>query len=302
MHLYAPHVRRAGPSRFRAITGAQQSLYARAKAAYDQASILLERIRALDPAADPEEFAAFKAIVRSEITELVNELGVEGGPRVRRVDTYFDSLLGLNQTLTDAEQVQGRSRRLREVGGLTRDNVNTIDEEQVLSDYLTLVDYVISLRLSWNAQRRFFDRTGGVQPFLGTQLVLVSRALAVIAESVQEVYFTLDSVFLGSAERQTIELIYAGAPSIFLGELLEWVDRFASEEGRALIQDAGKEGVRALFPTLDTLTGLVRGALIPPQDPNRIPEGYRTSRVQRALVELAQYLDEAASLARPFLS
>src|SRR5262249_21693838 len=69
-----------------AITGAQASIYARGKAALDQSLIILGRLYALDPAADPQEVEARRAIVRSEVTELVNELGVEGGPRVQRVD------------------------------------------------------------------------------------------------------------------------------------------------------------------------------------------------------------------------
>ena len=283
-----------------AITGAQQSLYARAKAALDESLKLIDRIYALDPAADPEEDEASRAIIRSELTELVNELGVEGGPRVQRVDTLFDLLAGITFT-ADPNQVQGELRRFRDVFGLTAVHVNTINEEQDLTDFLTLLDYVISLRQSWNAIRDSFDANSTAQKFLGTQLVLLSRTLAVISESVQEVYFAMDSVFLGSAERLTIRLDFTFAPSILVGELLGWVDRFASEEGPRLIQDGGKAGVGALFPTVDRLAALVHGALIPPQDANRLPVGYRTSRVQRAVEELADYLDRAASLARAVL-
>ena len=124
--------------------------------------------------------------------------------------------------------------------------MNTVEEEQNLTNFLILVDYVISLKQSWDTQRKFFDRVGTDEPFLGTHLVLLSRSLAVVAEATQEVYLTMDSVFLGPAERQTIELDFAGktipvsattsftfpstTPPLFVAELLEWVDRFASEE------------------------------------------------------------------------
>src|SRR5262249_33828236 len=62
------------------------------------------------------------------------------------------------------------------------------------------------LKQSWNGYRSFFSRSAAVQPYLGTQLVLLSRALTAAGEAVQDVYFTMDSVFLGPAERQTIEL------------------------------------------------------------------------------------------------
>jgi hypothetical protein len=283
-----------------AVTGAQASIYARAKAALDQSTILLDRLFPLDPAADPQNTDADRAITRSDLTELVNELGIEGGPRVLRVDSLFDHLRGADTTF-DPEQVQGQLRQLRDDFGLTRDRVTTIEEEQNLTDFITLVDYVNSLFLSWKSQRAFFDRSGTTVPFLGTQLVLVSRELSVVSESVQDAYYALDSVFIGASERQTIPLTFTdGRPPIFVGELLAWADRFATEEGPRLIQDAGKFGVRAFFPTIDTLRLLVRGALVPPQDPFGVPAGYRTARVQRALQELAGHLDDVAALARPF--
>jgi hypothetical protein len=285
-----------------AVTGAQASIYSRAKAALDQSTMILDRIYPLDPAADPQETEASRAIVRSEFTELVNELGIEGGPRVHRVDSLFDQLRGSNNTSFDPEQVQGQLRALREEFGLERNRVNTIEEEQDLTDFLTLVDYINSLFQSWTSQRPFFDRSSTVEPFLGTQLVLVSRQLAVVAESVREVYYAMDSVFLGGAERQTIELVFTNPkrPSLFVSELLMWVERFAAEEGTLLIRDAGKAGVKAFFPTVERLFEAVRDSRIPPQDANRLPAAYRTARVQRSLAELETHLKRLADLANKF--
>ncbi|HEU0177012.1 MAG TPA: hypothetical protein VFV58_22345 [Blastocatellia bacterium] len=286
-----------------AVTGAQASIYARAKAALDQSTMILDRLYPLDPAADPQETEASRAIVRSEFTELVNELGIEGGPRVHRVDSLFEQLRGPNSTSFDPEQVQGQLRAMREKFGLERKRVNTIEEEQDLTDFLTMVDYVNSLFQSWTSQRQFFDRSSTVEPFLGTQLVLVSRQLAVVAESVHEVYYAMDSVFLGGAERQTIELVFTNPkrPSLFVSELLMWVERFATEEGTLLIRDAGKAGVKAFFPTIDRLFEAARDSRIPPQDPNRLPAAYSVARVQRSLAELETHLKRLADLARKFL-
>jgi hypothetical protein len=286
-----------------AITGAQASIYSRAKVALEQSSSILARLYPLNADADDEDVEASRAIVRSLWTELVGELGMEGGPRVERVDSLFAQLLGAGNTSFDLELLPADSQlgQMRDNLGLTNSNVNTVVEEGNLTDFITLLHYVSSLNQSWIAQRRFFDRSNVAQPFLGTQLVLVSRALAVLSESVHEVYYAMDSVFLAAAERQTIELVFANRPPIFVAELLAWVDRFASEEAPLLIQDAGKAGVRALFPTVDTITTLVRDAQIPPQNPNRLPAAYRTSRVQRSLQELTTHLSATANLAREFL-
>jgi hypothetical protein len=271
-----------------AITGAQASLYTRAKAALDQSLLLLDRVKALAPAADPQNTEADRAMVRTELTELVNELGVEGGPRVQRVDALFELLRGPINGTTDPLRVRGLLGEMRKNFGMARDQVLTVEEEQNLSDFITLVDYVNSLKQSWDQQRQFFDRSGLTKPFLGTQLVHISWVLAVV------------SVFLGGAERQTIDLISTkpGRPLISVAEMLNWVERFASEEGPRLAQDGGKAGVRAFFPTLDRLIDVVHDAQIPPQDPRRLPTAYATARVQRALQELESHLRETAKLAR----
>lgn len=284
-----------------AITGAQASIYNRARVALDESLPLLAGLYPLLSTADKEDSEAARAIVRSNLTELVNELGMQGGPRVQRVDTLF-GLLGAD-ILKNPENIGGNLGNLRKQFGLKRSRVNTVEEEQNLTNFFILVDYVNSLKQSWDTQRDFFDRAG-TDVFLGTQLVLLSRALAVVVEGVHEVTYAMDSVFLDAAERQTVRLDFssAGEPALFVAELLDWVDTFASKEGPYLIQEAGKAGVASLLPTVKQLHKLVKAAQIPPQNPEKLPSGYRTARVQRALGELVDHLEEATVLIKQLSS
>lgn len=261
-----------------ALTGAQASIYKRAKAAIDQSLPLLDGLYPLRADADIEDLDAARAIVRSELLELVRELGLEGGPRVQRVDELLALLLGPESASTVPEQVQGQLGELRERFGLKRENVNTVEEEQNLTNFLILADNITCL---------------------GTQAVLLARALGSVAESVKEVYFVLDSVFLGPAERQTTQLDIPGETPIFVSELLEWVEYFASEEGPRLIKEGGKDGViRAFVPTLDRIRRLVNGALaISQQDSSNPGRDFHTARVQAALEGLKNELDETFRLA-----
>jgi len=277
-----------------ALTGAQASIYTRAKVALDQVLPLLAGLYPLRADADEQDTEALRAIVRSGFTELVNELATEGGPRVLRVDDLFRQLV--DTTNSDPEQVRGQLGQLASLFGLQRRRVNTIDEEQNLTNFLICADYVLGLQQSWLTQRRFFTRGSGSEPFLGTQLVLVERSLAVVSESVREVYLAMDSVFLGREERQVVELRFPNEPSLFVAELLGWIDQVASNEGPQLIKDGGKQGVISFQPTVDRLATLAAGALIPPQNPADLPAGYRTARVQRALQELADHLSETSQL------
>jgi hypothetical protein len=56
----------------------------------------------LNPDTDEEMVTALNDIVSSQFTELVNELGNPGGPRISRVNQYFNLLLGDSNFLSRA--------------------------------------------------------------------------------------------------------------------------------------------------------------------------------------------------------
>ena len=289
-----------------AITGAQASIYARAKAALEQSLPLLEGLQPLRSDADEEDLEASRAIVRSALKEIVDELGIKGGPRVVRVDELFASLLGNVINLSDPEQVGGQLGLLRDRFGMQRQFVNTVEEEQNLTNFLILVDSAVSLRLTWESQKPFFTRTSP-DVFFGTQQVLLGRALGVVAESVHEAYFAMNSVFLGPAERETTILNLeitddAGNPitvTLTVAELLDWVERFATAEGLRLIREGGKDGViHAFVPTVEKLRDVVQAAAVVAQSNSDNPtQAFHTARVRRALNELQGHLETTFELA-----
>jgi hypothetical protein len=304
------------------ITGAQASVYQRAKDALDKSLPLLDGLYPLFKEAKDEDVAALRATVRSQFTDLVKELGLLGGPRISRITQLFSLLLGqqlpqnfsgvqafLPTFKTDPDQISGSLGNLRvECGfGQADDQVNTVEDEQDVTNFRIVTDYVTSLALSWLNNLQFFG-LGTPTPFFGTQLVLLSRQLSVIAESANEVRFTLDSVFIGPAERQTLQINFgspapANTPAMFLEDLLTWIDSFASEEGPRLIQDGGKFAVGESFVPIGTqLQTLVAGA-VPgagrPVNVLSLPRGYRTKRVRRSLEELRDQLQELVNLAAP---
>jgi hypothetical protein len=294
------------------ITGAQASIYSRGKVALDQCLPLLDGLYKLDPEAVDEDVAALKSVVKSQLSELVNELGFLGGPRVSRVNQYFNLLLGSNTfpvspqpntalSLTDPDQVQGTLGNLRDELGLSfthQDFVNSVEDETDLSNFRIVSDYVTSLAQTW-LNNVGFVVLNTTTPFFGTQLVLLSRQLSVIAESVDEVRFTLDSVFLGPAERQTMELAFPPASRlapIFLEDWLSWAFGFATEEGPRLIQDGGKFAVQNTFyPVVNQLLTIAQ--LIP--SVTGLPPGFYTPRVQLSLADLIDQLNSLAGLAKP---
>ncbi len=304
-----------------ALTGAQASIYERAKDALGRSLDQLRILTSLRSDEDVQEIDAARVIVETEFTQLVNELGLEGGPRAQRVDELFLLLIdpdtapdgsartqlgfelidqpGVNiLTVSDVLQDLGSGEvgRLGDTLGLMRTYVNTIAEEQNLTNFIVLRDHIESLYASWQEFRPNF--VGGVSAFLGTQLVLLQRALSVVGESVGALTRAMDSVFFGRAERQTVQVKFpsdtAGQPvppEMSVDQLLTWIHGYASEEAPRIIRDAGKRGIRTIVPTLNLLQRRIeRGAIPHP--------AARHPRVRSQVEELSRQLSDASRYAQ----
>jgi hypothetical protein len=191
--------------------------------------------------------------------------------------------------------------RLRDVLGLrSSDNlVNSVADEQNQTDYRVFADYLTSLAQSWLNNQKFFQFYSET-PFLGTQLVPISRQLSVIAESVDDVRFTLDSVFIGAAERQTLVLHFGqGIEPMYAEDFFRWIQNFVTEEAPSYIQDGGKFGIgNSLVPFSEQFRKMTH-ALLTAKANNQLPEGFRTRRVQRSIESLEKALEELVRLASP---
>jgi hypothetical protein len=299
------------------ITGAQASLYTRAKTALDECLPLLDGLYPLDPDADPEYVKALRDLAKSQITAIVSELGMVGGPSVLRVNTYFGILLNTPQPITfgpagtapefDPDQIGGTLGQLRDTYGIyfqkngqNNPFSNSIEDEQDVTNFRVVSDYVTSLLQSWISNGQFFVLGSASQPaFFGTQLVLISRQFSVISETVNELRFAFDSVFIGPSERQTLLLQFLRFPNIFLEDMLREIETFVTQEGPGLLQDGGRISVtNNILPVIKSFEGMVREARRP-ANIFSLPDGYRTIRVQRAVDDLRDQLGELISLVQP---
>jgi hypothetical protein len=180
---------------------------------------------------------------------------------------------------------------------------------------------VLSLQESWSSDRGLLSVLDS-HTSLGTILIWLSRSLEAVSESVDDLTFAMDSVYVDAAQRQVVELRFASLPPftvpglplrkqttepitfgqheppILLSDLLDWVIRASRDEGPRIVQDAGKDGVLAFFPVLNRLRILIHATREAIHNQHTLPHGLRTPRVRRALHVLAGQLDEAADLAR----
>jgi hypothetical protein len=280
------------------VTGGQASLYTRARTLHVEITRILDALKPLRPDADPEDCEAYRVLVRDSVRQVVSELGMPGGPRVELVDSAFSVLTGQqfgpaqgstsgaivpaaialrapgSVTLNrfghvpvdlappgeTADDIPGQLGALRERFGLTDDNVNTVEEEQVRTAFVTLVDLVVDLQRSWSSQRLAFGSDIG-RGFLGTELVLINRLMAASAEQVDELEAVLESALVSSAERQTIEL--DRRTRLTLDGLLRWMRSFLTEDGPRIARDTGRDGLTTSFtPTVLAILQALRCTLV----------------------------------------
>jgi hypothetical protein len=291
------------------ITGAQASLYTRAKVAQDNCLPLLDGLYALDPSADPEYVTALRTMAKSQITEIVKQFGVVP-PSILRVNTYFRILLKAKSfnfkspnIQADPDLVGGTLGDIRDIYGIWfqkggKDNrfSNSVDDEQNITNFRVISDYMTSLLQSWLSNGQYFMlSTESMPAFLGTQLILISRQLNVIAETVNEVRFALDSVFVGPNERQTLLLVFAdGAdlPAMYLEDVLNEIESSVTDELPRLIKDGGRIAINNnLLPVVQTLMNMIQGARNP-VNVDTLPDGFSTARVRHSFDDLSDQLEQ----------
>ena len=117
---------------------------------------LLRGPTTLNPAAyPPQDLEAIRTIVTAELNELVSELAWEGGPRIQRVDELFVLLLGENHRSfsPNPDRAKGQLGILRDRFALTEDQIDTVDEERVVTNFRVIVEQVLALQASWFKDR-----------------------------------------------------------------------------------------------------------------------------------------------------
>ena len=273
------------------VTGAQASLAGRARVAVDNALPLLDNLYPLREDADDELIAAARSIVRTEFTQIVAELGTDGGPRVSRVDNLFGLLLTNRFNVAAGVDAVGHLGVLEYELGLRRELVNTLDEETNYTNFVALRDYVLSVRTGWEGFR------GLLGSDLGTQFTLLSRALSVTAEAVEEVNDAMDSVYVGRAERQVASFVGVNGQRLLIDELLSWVATFASDEAPRLVHDGGRRGVESLIPTAQLLGRSLERLVHAILTDENLSEGLRQARVVNAIRELRGHVGRVETLA-----
>jgi hypothetical protein len=235
------------------ISAEQSTLYRQSSIIAADAIKVLSGLQPFTPVADLDRVEALRALVKSQITSLVDEFGRPDTPRAQRVDTYFDALKGPNGFLGQF----GRSALLeRSLATPT----TTADESQV-AGYELLKNYIDTLEATWN---RYLAQTDPNQPvnvlLFSERLARASVLLSAVAGSNASFIAAMDSVGFTEQERRsnaakftTMGTDEPELPDITVNDLNDWLDRFATMEGPYLLADSGQYGLDFVTNQADKL-------------------------------------------------
>lgn len=264
------------------IRGTQATYYQQVNKIRDAAFELLNMLVCQLRDCDEEEIDFLKENIRTTVSDIVAEIGREGGALPKRVDVLFDTLREDLDALEDALGVGAPLGDQKEMDIAQREenqrNFRLLNESLIVGAF--------SLQ---NVSNQY--RVEIVQA-RGTLLATLLRTVEAIADSVQGIYSLMDSVRLGAVDRRVT--IVTGATTV--EQLLSWIETSASTEWPARLGggDTREIEVRAVHRTADGQINLID--IFIANLPNIIQTG--ANRVGGALRELRRELVEVRRLGR----
>jgi hypothetical protein len=313
------------------VTGRQASLARLAGSIADDIVPLVDGMTPLVPedSVNPDEIGAAQAIFDESLPAFVTEMGMDGGPRTIRAQGLLTDTATQLQALgmilgALGTQPVGPGVDLSNpttwgpppppVGAAPQTGfpwvaltpttwwppsemfVVTVGDEQNLTNYRIAFDR-ISILVSQFQNVYMAGGAPGAQPQdRGMLIVLLQRALDASGQAAQAVIDALDSVNLGSDERQVIDVDLTG---LTVEDVLSWAVSFPSDEAPSLLQDGGKLGARSIESRTNAILGSVNDIRTPVVGVSPQPAGLQHPRVVYALDLLVDALQDVLNNATP---
>lgn len=235
------------------ISARQANLYRQATVIASDGLRVLASLNPFVPESELDQVEALRAMIRSEINSLVEEFGRVDEPRKERVLAYFSSLrLHLNDF----------GRR-----GFLDNSVQptSVEDEAQIAGFELLKNYRSTLREAWENFYQF-DTKSSTSFSLSERVERASILLPIVSQVNSDFEAAMDSVGFAESERRSLAARFdtlAGLqplpvppdalPDITVYDLTEWIDRFASLEGPAILADSGLYGLDFVTDQADRL-------------------------------------------------
>lgn len=227
---------------------AAAGIYAGVESLLEEALELLNQLEPLTPETSSQAVDEVRALVRTELNELIKEINRIDGPRVVRVDGLFQAVLGAeNQTglLTDLDVASGLSSE----NGLTAPD-GASHSRQV---FRSLRKSLVNLRGNWQSiavkGKEDADR---LQAYLNQLKTITTHA--------GQIQISLRFGLPGTSRWAEMSLTDEVGNTILARDLIGWILHFGSDEGPQLLQAGGIRGIAAIQTITVMLLALLEQA------------------------------------------
>jgi hypothetical protein len=296
-----------------AANGYPGTISARQAILYREASILandglrvLASLYPFVPEAELDQVESLRALINAEINSLVVEFGRVDEPRKERVLAYFSAL---RTHLNDFGRRAFLDRSIQPT---------TVEDEAQLAGFELLKSYARTLREAWNT---FSDFITSPSRFSLSRLVEYANILLpVVAQVNNDFEAAMDSVDFPETERRSIASRFTRLAALLplpslpippgtlsditVYDLTEWIGRYASTEGPAILADSGQYGLDFISDQANQLFWVIApvAAIIEFNANNNVANSLMlvqvlsNERVHFALNSLLSQLNELASL------
>jgi hypothetical protein len=230
----------------------QAALYRQAVTIAGDTQRVLAELEPFAEIGDEQKIEALRALIRSELSELTQEFGRVDKPRPQRVEAYFDQLIGPNGHVI---QFGHRAFLDRQLAVPT-----TTEDEGQLAGFELLRRYIDMLRTAWNNYNQ--PQINQCFPAFSDRLTRAQTLLPSIAAALDTFMSSMSAVGFADAERRTevarfTRLAPANAipplPDLTVGDLNEWIDRFANIEAQTVLSESGQYGLQSVTDQADRL-------------------------------------------------
>lgn len=245
------------------LTGAQASMVSRANRVRDEIFDNLDPLQPLALTPDPDAVRDVRSLIHAVVDSIVEELSRPGGPTIIRVDRLLAELAGegaiAKSPVINADKFGGLLARLAAIFGMDRAEISSLADERAFTSFVCIVGAVASLCSSWATDRAFLDPLTG-EPYLGTQLVQIEQALAVVGRAVEEARQALDRAEVEPTERELPRrVVLDGDQTITtsIGAVLAWAEEFA-RRGHDRLRHGGQDGIDSFVTEASDLARVLK--------------------------------------------
>lgn len=249
------------------LTGAQASLYQYAATGIVELRRRIDTLVAQGTDIDDDRITGARASFLAELDDLHQALGSES-LRAIRIDGSFERLDAYLQEIEEAFDFDDDDNRL------------TVEDERAYTEFLIAGQYLKGLQDAWVAFKDNPDTT------FGTLLMNLERLLAVVTESVDEIYAAMDRLDFDASERRAVLVTFASG-DLSIAELFDWVLIFAGKAARVL-KDGGRKALPRLCSEVTEIRACVDELHVKPPEIRAL----KHPRVTIAISELADYLEQ----------